>query len=599
MFRNYLFSLLWSLGIIAIFQNTLEAQLKKQDSHLLISGNRKYISSSCYPSGHQAYHNKNDLILAEGILYECLLKEVTNQNTEKSCQIIAEIFSFTDLIQNQSPQFTKILEIAKNLLSSEKSKELKWILSKSLAEYHCYSNNENEAVNFATLSYNLAKEINSLEKQCVSLTLMGKAFHLNKSPNEALHQFLGALFLAYQSDNIELKFITNKEISDFYLDMNILDKSILYKNELNDILKDQNTFDSLTYFHNRLELLDLISLKNNGEYDISALTEITHFASQNGFRRLFNFAMAFLRTSFLDYGKYELLLLTLKNQYPEEYQRLKSEDTLNYYRLNAYYFQSQNHKDSAQYYYSKFIPYTTTTIFQNGFISIAFKKYADFLSSYGNSKKAEFYYKASLSHANLSRINSYILSSLSALIGFYKSVGNYKEGFQHLENFNKINNEILLHTHDEEIFKLESDYQEKILDESRKKKLTQQLHHHQTQYDLIAIFIVLVFLGLMLMVQYKMPVWLIRSLGFLSFIFLFEFLIIKLDKQIHQITHEVPWKLFSIKVIIIAILLPLHHYVEKKALHFLVHKREGPDRLVKLNPIQSLKKWFIKLNSPE
>src|SRR5258708_19261923 len=66
----------------------------------------------------------------------------------------------------------------------------------------------------------------------------------------------------------------------------------------------------------------------------------------------------------------------------------------------------------------------------------------------------------------------------------------------------------------------------------------------------------------------------IRALGFFSFIFLFEFIILLADKQIHEATHGEPWKVLLIKVFLAAILLPLHHWLEHTVIHYLTSRRK-------------------------
>jgi hypothetical protein len=69
------------------------------------------------------------------------------------------------------------------------------------------------------------------------------------------------------------------------------------------------------------------------------------------------------------------------------------------------------------------------------------------------------------------------------------------------------------------------------------------------------------------------PASVIRGLGFLSFIFLFEFIILLTDRQISELTHDEPWKVLLIKIALAAILLPLHHWSEHKVIHFLSNRK--------------------------
>jgi Na+-transporting NADH:ubiquinone oxidoreductase subunit NqrB len=72
---------------------------------------------------------------------------------------------------------------------------------------------------------------------------------------------------------------------------------------------------------------------------------------------------------------------------------------------------------------------------------------------------------------------------------------------------------------------------------------------------------------------FNVPLKWVRALGFIAFIFLFEFIILIADTWIHNATHGEPWKVLGIKVILIAMLLPLHHCLEHKAIHFITHRR--------------------------
>jgi hypothetical protein len=85
---------------------------------------------------------------------------------------------------------------------------------------------------------------------------------------------------------------------------------------------------------------------------------------------------------------------------------------------------------------------------------------------------------------------------------------------------------------------------------------------------ILTVFVILIMLG-----SLKVPEWIIRMLGFFSFIFLFEFIILLADQQIHEITHGEPWKVLLIKIFLIAILLPLHHGIEKRVIAYLLNHR--------------------------
>jgi hypothetical protein len=90
------------------------------------------------------------------------------------------------------------------------------------------------------------------------------------------------------------------------------------------------------------------------------------------------------------------------------------------------------------------------------------------------------------------------------------------------------------------------------------------------QYMGISAFIFTLFIGLVALGRLKVKPWLIRGLGFLSFILLFEFIVLLIDGQLHALTHGEPLPILLIKIIIIAFLMPFHHWLEHKVITYLM-----------------------------
>jgi uncharacterized membrane protein len=85
---------------------------------------------------------------------------------------------------------------------------------------------------------------------------------------------------------------------------------------------------------------------------------------------------------------------------------------------------------------------------------------------------------------------------------------------------------------------------------------------------IISLFILLATFGV-----FNVPLKWVRALGFIAFIFLFEFIILLADTWIHHATHGEPWRVLAIKVVLIALLLPLHHFLEHKAIAYIANRR--------------------------
>jgi len=125
-----------------------------------------------------------------------------------------------------------------------------------------------------------------------------------------------------------------------------------------------------------------------------------------------------------------------------------------------------------------------------------------------------------------------------------------------------------------DVLKLEVDSDNRRRERLTKEEEERKQRGHNIQYmgftaGIAALFIVLVMLGFFMVSPRT-----IRALGFFSFIFLFEFIILLADKQIHEWTHGEPWKILLIKIFLAAVLLPLHHWLEHKVIHYLSTRKK-------------------------
>jgi hypothetical protein len=65
----------------------------------------------------------------------------------------------------------------------------------------------------------------------------------------------------------------------------------------------------------------------------------------------------------------------------------------------------------------------------------------------------------------------------------------------------------------------------------------------------------------------------IKVLSFFSFLLFFEFIFLIFKKQIAVFTHGEPWKDLAFMVLLAAVMVPLHHWGEKKVVEYLSTKK--------------------------
>jgi len=99
---------------------------------------------------------------------------------------------------------------------------------------------------------------------------------------------------------------------------------------------------------------------------------------------------------------------------------------------------------------------------------------------------------------------------------------------------------------------------------------------------LIAIFIPGFFLFTLFLSRIAVPLKLIRLLGVLSLLFLFEYLTLLLHPTVARLTNHTPVYEILIFVGLAAILIPAHHRLEHWMIHKLIHSRTHRKELAKV-----------------
>ena len=117
------------------------------------------------------------------------------------------------------------------------------------------------------------------------------------------------------------------------------------------------------------------------------------------------------------------------------------------------------------------------------------------------------------------------------------------------------------------------------------------------QYLLITIGIASLFIFMVMLGMFKVSATTIKMIGFFTFLMFFEFIFLIFKKNIYGYTNGEPWKDLAFMIALAAILLPLHHWLEHRVIHFLTsHNRltaSGKsllDRILKIRTITAKNK---------
>ncbi|MDN3677323.1 hypothetical protein QWY90_08340 [Flavobacterium paronense] len=197
--------------------------------------------------------------------------------------------------------------------------------------------------------------------------------------------------------------------------------------------------------------------------------------------------------------------------------------------------------------------------------------YYDFLGNYyklvNNADSAAVYYGKADSNEGFQNNIEARIERYANLDTLFSNKGDYQKAYHYKTLWMQYKDSAAVLSKDGDLVVLE-------IENENQRQEAETRASHNIQYMGITAGIASVFILLVLLGVFSSSTTIIRGLSFFAFIFFFEFLILLFDTAIHDLTHGEPWKILSIKIILIAILLPFHHYVEHKVVNHLLQRKK-------------------------
>lgn len=167
------------------------------------------------------------------------------------------------------------------------------------------------------------------------------------------------------------------------------------------------------------------------------------------------------------------------------------------------------------------------------------------------------------------------LEAAEFLTDHYRNVKNIDSAFSYVSYVKSLNDSVNSKSKIRESQVISSNEHFRQLEMEENKRISQKRRVEQLQMMLIAIFIPGFFLITLLLSRVNVHIKLIRLLGVLSLLFLFEYLTLLLHPTVARLTHHTPIYEILIFVVMAAVLIPLHHRLEHWLIHKLIHHRHG------------------------
>lgn len=468
--------------------------------------------------------------------------------------------------------YEKALTIAKdNKLEEEKGA----VLLRLAGSYISLSDRE-KALNYANQGASVIASLKHDSLFAESQIVYGNVYLLRNEKILALRYFLNGLREAEKMKNYWLMRSAYQNLSRFYSAIAAYDKAIDYAVEAHKML--ERLPDKNVPYQRVIDISGIGNLYSlNKNYDIAinyfqrslAMADSLNFTSLKmpAYMSLFNqylrrdqpsTALAFFNSPDGKYVQSQLQnygMNAIVNQaYAVTYTAMGNYDSAKYhlYLATPFFEKSTNISNKIYFFYNK---------------AMLFKRM-------GLTDSAIYYFQQIKKMAdNIGALES-VQVAARELDSLYATRGDYKLSREYNDLYNLYKDSI------ETLGKENELAQEEAADEHQRQLRVQEelaeqaRRRNNIQYMVITFGIFGLFLTLVILGMFKVSAGLIRALGFFAFLLFFEFIFLIFKKNIYAVTHGEPWKDLAFMIALAALLVPLHHYLEKKVLNYLTsHNR--------------------------
>lgn len=463
----------------------------------------------------------------------------------------------------------KYAQKAEQISATLNSTEASFRATKNLTNVYLSGYQYDKALESGYKSLAVATTAENAVQKAESYLNIGRSLEGKNQMVEAFRNYINASSIAEKTNIRALLISTYACLSDFYNFNKLYGKAARYKLMQRDLLAKQQPVDSIAvmWIEYDLQVIDINS--NDNRLTEHNVMKVIDFARRKGHKRMMEYQIALYRTHLIEANRIGELKNFYQKQIPYDWSLLASEKPALYYRLKAFFSEEEKQMDSAHYYFDKaeeLMQDDANMILSSKF----YNRFGQFLMRHGHEKEALVKFSKSFELAEKASYFEYMMVASENLEAIYAGSNDYKNAY-HYASVNKVLADSIRNlSRKEQIVVLEIDHETRQRERLAVQEREETNRRHNLQYMAMIIGIFSVFIILIMLGSLKVPEWIIRMLGFFSFIFLFEFIILLADHKIHALTHGEPWKIMLIKIFLIAILLPLHHSIEKRVIGYLL-----------------------------
>ena len=475
--------------------------------------------------------------------------------------------------QQQAEEF---YQAALRIAEQNKVEDLRGAIYLRLAVLYTTMLEKDKGLNYANQGASVIATLNDDSLSAETQMTYGVVYFIRNEKVLSLRCLLNGLRIAEKMKDHTLMRTAYSHLSNFYRQLEDYDKAIDYStlaNRMLDKMKEKNV-----HYQRVIDLSqigNLYSLKKNYDIAISYFQRSIRMADSLNFTNLkvpalMNLFNQYLRRdqprealAFFNSGEGEYLKGQLKN-----YGMSGIIDQA----YGIVYTQLGNY-DSARAYLDKAAPFFEKTTSVQNQMSFVYNK-ATFYKETGNIDSSIFYYEKLKKMGEETGTLENTEAAVKELDSLYQRKGNYQLSREYYAIYNIYKDSIEALSREKELAQEEAADEQQRQARLEEERMETERRRNNIQYLGIVFGIFGLFLFLVVLGMFKVSAALIRGLGFFAFLLFFEFIFLIFKKNIHTITHGEPWKDLAFMIALAAILVPLHHYVEKRFLNYLTsHNR--------------------------
>jgi tetratricopeptide (TPR) repeat protein len=472
--------------------------------------------------------------------------------------------------------YNKALELARqNRLQEEEG-----MAQLHLSAIYLMLPDADKALSYATQASSLISSLSNDSLRAESHNTYGEVFEAKNENTLALRNFFIALNIAENIKNNSLIRNCYVHLSNFYASIENYNKAIDYMTKAYNklaLIKERNVpYLKVIYTNNTG---NLFARKKN--YDIA----ISYF--ERSIRMADSLKFSTLKIP----GYVSLLNQYLRIDEPKKalaYMNSPAGDNLKKYLVNfgmasvidqAYgvIYTEIGRFDSAGIDLEKARPMFENSA--NEYVKVGFyEQLASFYKKSGDKKNAITYYLKVKEISEKTGILENVKRAAQNLDSLYLETGNIALAGKFNAVYYQYKDSIETLKREKEVSQMEATDEEqrqiKREKEAMEIAMEQKKRRNNIQYIGIVIGIITLFITLVILGMFKISAGLIKAMGFFVFIMFFEFIFLVFKKNIYYYTQGEPWKDLAFMIALAALLVPLHHWLEHKVLHYLTsHNR--------------------------